>query len=282
MTLIAAGVLYDSTNSQARAIVVSSDQMLSGPGASQHSVYSKVAPLGKTWLIGYAGSPGHYTPVRKLVEERFKPDMTSEQVAALLVDCYQEYRQEQIEQNILKPLGYSAEFFREAGRESLGDETFQSILTETRSYDIDIDFLLAGWSPTTPWDIKLLVVTHPGGSYNYTPMSVAAIGSGAPIALGHLYSFFETLGDLPTAQYRLLEAKFMAEAERSVGPDTLLGTIQHEGISWITTKGCEPLRKVWETHQKAVPQVATKFLSEITAIRLDNRDSTKDQVGKVS
>lgn len=264
MTLVAGGILYDQEHNRAKAIVVTADRMLSGPGASLHSPYNKVTRMGENWLLGYAGTPAHLNPIRNRVYGKQLTEKTSNEVVELLVQSYREYREERIEEELLQPYGFpTREDFYERGRDALGGDLYQKLVVEVRNYDLDIEFLLAGWSPKTEWDIKLVSVGSPGSSYDHLMTTVAAVGSGAPIALGHLYSFFNSLSsDVKHAQYRLLEAKFMSEAERSVGPDTMLVTLYYGGeVVFTSGRECEAVRAIWRARQTEVPQEALNVIS---------------------
>lgn len=260
MTLVAGGVAFNHQKYQAGAIIMVCDQMLSGPGVSVHSPYTKISPVGPTWLLGYAGTPAHYAPIKNRLTKL--SDKTANEVVALLVNAYQDYRRERAEEEILRPYGFTLDDFYSDGRSALGDNTYDQIVRQVRNHDLEIEFLLAGWSPNEPGDIKLVTVGHPGASYNHVATSVAAIGLGAPVALGHLYSFFDTLQELRHCQYRMLESKFMAEAERSVGPTTNLVTLTYDGQrEWLLNPRCEEIRAMWRAHQLSIPAHAMEKLS---------------------
>lgn len=242
------------------------DLMLSGPNVSLHSPWPKITSLGGNWLLGYAGDPGHLNALRNGIVAANNPANSTADFVNLVKTTYQDYRERQVTDLYLSHFKISLSDFRQHGLILFGRRKFGELAQLIEDFDLGIRLLLIGFSPNTKWDVRITAVHNPGRTTDHVLSGVHAIGSGAPIALGHLYASFNPNGSLEEAQYRMLEAKFMAEAERSVGPDTMLATLHQDGrVDLMGNDACEKIRTIWKKRRNTCPSSATGILGKWNA-----------------
>jgi len=250
---------------KAQGIVASCDLLLSGQGASVHGPFAKIVRIGRTWVLGYSGLPGHFSgvfaPMQRLLAAT--PELPAEAVVKALQDAYFSERQRHVEASILSPYRLTLQQFLTDGLAIFGEKKFEQLTKRIESYDLGIDLILGGWCPGALHDPRILTLSHPGSAYNHAVEGSSAIGAGAPIALGHLDACHNIMGSMEYALYQTMVAKMMSEAERSVGPDTVLMALDRDGNGIvIDNEDCERFRKLWEVRRRETPQELMETLKQ--------------------
>ncbi len=255
MTVVVMSLLWDSEKREPRHVLAASDKLLSASAASIHLPYPKIQLISKTWLIGYAGLPTHFFPISNALVAAVGGHRSSVETVEAAQKVYQQYRERLVNAQVLSPYGMTLDTFKTDGITAFGHRTFERIRREILDFDPNISILLGGWGPDTLWDPRLTVIANPGVIYEHAVAGSAAIGSGAAIALGHLYACHRYGDTLEAARYRILEAKLMSEAARTVGPETALLNVNLDGtFEGVTNSDCERFRKLWERRRRETPR----------------------------
>ena len=172
-----------------------------------------------------------------------------EDVRAAMCDAYAHVRQEHVSREFLSKYGItSIGQFRKEGPSTLGRKLFGSLARRIENESLaETIFLVYGYDPNTKNTAHFFEVKNPGNAYTLDQFQYFAIGSGAAIAMASLN--LKPVRHLNPAQliYRVLEAKFSAEASSAVGRSTVV-SIANRGepstfLSWGTI---ERIRKLWE------------------------------------
>jgi hypothetical protein len=186
---------------------------------------------------------------------RATPNIGGDGVVKALQESYFSERQKHVEASILSPYRLTLQQFLKDGLAIFGEKKFDHLSRRVESYDLGIDLMLGGWCQDGLHDPRIVTVSHPGSGYDHVLEGAHAIGAGAPIALGHLDACHNVMGTLDYAIYQTLSAKLMSEAERSVGSDTVLLSMDESGaITVVDNKDCERFRELWNIRRRAAPQ----------------------------
>jgi hypothetical protein len=232
-----------------RCFVCAVDQMLSTGDMSSESGAMKFSGLGSRWACMFACND--IAPIKPMIREvraaLYDPDIveTREEVVAAFKNAYDNQKKRKIEATVL-PHGMNLDEFYEKGLERLGADTFTRILAQIQSVQLDISFLVCGFSGSEPC---LFTICDPGCECDYDILGFYAIGSGSNNALGSLFNLKGTpLNYRPLAEivYRVCEAKFYAESAQGVGKTTT-AFIVSETDRYIL-QDLEPLHAVWDAN----------------------------------
>lgn len=153
-------------------------------------------------------------------------------------------------------------FFTE-GFSALGPEKFYALCEQVEEYRLDLSVLVAGYGGERKlWN--MFRVDDPGVYRDQVMQGFDAIGSGAEIALGHLFSCHQQFSpSLEWTAARLLEAKFMAEAQRNVGSATHLEKLtMHGGSKTILESAFQQYRQRWEAQRQDIPDEWVALLED--------------------
>jgi len=268
MTLVAMAFQFDY-NGRATSLAAVCDKMLSSDSASVNLPYSKIVRWGDTWLLGYSGDPGVFAEIRLETEAQGGIEgLTAAQAAARFKDSYKKVRLREVEDNILAALGLNLMSFYGGGLASLGPEKFHALCESIEDFSLNLALLLGGWSGVGDQS-AIYKIDNPGKIHDALIVGFEAIGSGSPIALGHLYDRYMHLSMPPEAMARMAEAKFMSESQRNVGRETILVSLSPNGtLQSATSESVEAYRASWEQVQAALPpqRVALLQVSEIARL----------------
>jgi hypothetical protein len=128
---------------------------------------------------------------------------------------------EQIEDEVLSPIGLTWDSFRNRGKEELTERVHDRIVEQIQSYELSIEFMVQGFDEAgTP---HIFTVQNPGKCEYYDKLGFWAIGSGQHQAVSSLFSTeYNRFGSLEECTARVLSAKLMAESATGVGKETWL------------------------------------------------------------
>ena len=136
-----------------KCIVLASDFMVARGDMSADMAAFKQQSVGSHWMAEFAGDDiSLVTPIIRSVRRslRGKTDLL-EDITAAFVQAYGEQLQLKTENEILRPIGYTHQEFKESGLSQLGAETFSRIFYEIQQQHIELDFLIAGFDQKDPF-----------------------------------------------------------------------------------------------------------------------------------
>jgi hypothetical protein len=258
-------------------IVVVSDRMVSMGGYfSADDIVRKVDPAGYGWTSMIAGndvSPA--VPILKRVKEgmAMEPYYDSQKgMVDIFKDAYKQQRLEQIEDEILSPLGFTWDTFRNDARVQLPERVYERIVDRIRQYELDLTFLISGFDDKGVSHI--FTVSNPGKCDYYEKLGFWAIGSGQHQAVASMFANHYSRHDrLEGCTAKVLTAKLIAESALGVGKRTWLmvvsAKIRHKSM-FISSETVDAFRKEWKTLPRlpigGVAAISANLTSEIKRI----------------
>lgn len=240
-------------------IVAVCDRLLSGDIHSIEASATKIVRFCGTWVSCYAGDPSHAQTVLTSAATRLASEPEAEAVVEAFRNAYSEHRIACIEQEKLSAFGMNMKTFLSEGLANLGETIFERVFEEVRCFYLNLAFLIAGWgkrNDTMDWE--MFTIENPGAVKRHSIIGTHAIGEGAHLALGHMYATYEKYSSIQETAYRALEAKFIAEATRSVGPATLGYVLSKNGaFDAIPYADIDAMHKRWtEKRRQLDPEIA--------------------------
>ncbi len=249
-------------------LIAVADRLLSGGGFSmQLGPGSKVVPLynpnakgGANWLLGFAGDTSWFLPIREAIRAITTDDSSGDEVVEAARAGYVAQRRRVFEQTVLSPFGLDVPSLLSKGRAIFGEDEFNRLCCALTDFDFRFQLVLGGWSKAKQ-QTRLVSIENPGVVIDHFIEGAVAIGEGAALAAGHLWATYNRYGSRERALYRVVEAKFISEATRSVGPDTTVFVMDFDGgIRHVLNDNCEKLRVVWSARRKNVPKAHAALL----------------------
>jgi hypothetical protein len=263
-----------SYSMDAKAFVGACDRMLSvGQVTSQDDATAKFLGLGQNWLSLFsANNISSVTPILASVRRTLTPieckETLDDAINAFKV-AFQNEKKKNIEARIL-PHGMSLEEFYQSGLEKLGTDIFSRVFTQIESFDLEVEFLVFGFSEGTP---HIFTFSDPGIEKHFDIAGCWAIGSGANAAIASIFGLKGApirFRQLHEVIYRVCEAKFYSESAHGVGKETnalyFAGGKDRYVFSDIAS-----LRQLWEsTSNRPLPD-GTKLLVDAMVETAKNR-----------
>lgn len=261
MTLVAMSLRFDPSGF-ATGLVFGCDKLLSNDSRSVELPYGKIRPIGNTWVMGYSGLPSDFLYFESCLPRADEiAKMSADVVAEQARQAYVAVRKRWVEGEVLSPYGLDLATFRESGLATFGREKFAALCHAIESYDLQFSVLVGGWQEG--YQGHIFRIDNPGVCTDSLVVGFDAIGSGSEIALGHLSLCHHHYGEkLSEAAARILEAKFMAEAQRNVGQGTVVGvrSRNESALRTLSREQIEAYRKRWLQRQRSLPESWTKLL----------------------
>jgi len=240
-------------------VVAVCDRLLSGDIHSIEAAATKIRLLHKTWLVCYAGDPSHTEPVINAVKLLMTEKSAGEEVIEAFRTTYRDHRTACVEQAVLSAFGMTMKSFLKSGYRSLGDAVFAKTFEDVQCFDLNFSLLVAGWGGSG--GRQIFTIENPGVVSRHAVVGAHAIGEGGHLALGHLYATYQKYGSIRDVAYRALEAKFVAEATRSVGPSTLGVVLSKDGtFAEIPYADIDAMHRLWTTKRAQIDdEIASKL-----------------------
>jgi hypothetical protein len=229
MTVVVMGFCFDRVaaglDELAKVYLIAAcDTMLSDAfyGATvQDSGVCKVQAAGmfSPWLIGYCDNPEHFLPIRAKYAAKLSPlsgnsDVSEAEFLEILKQSYQDYRNEEIAERILRPTWQIASVQELKSLEHSNPITYANLWPQVQGFDLELTLCAGGFSKTT--GPQLRIISNPGHvSKNLAPIlpGTVAIGSGDDHAQRHLRLWYDKGASLKEALYYILESKFIADMD---------------------------------------------------------------------
>jgi 20S proteasome alpha/beta subunit len=239
-------------------IVAVCDRLLSGDVHSIEAAATKILQCNKTWVVCYAGDPSHAEPLLNSAQSLVTEKSTTEEVIEAFRTTYRDHRIACVEQEILSAFGMTMKSFLSEGFQSLGDEVFAKTFEDMRSFNLNFLWLVAGWGGDRR---EIFTIENPGVVGRHAIVGAHAIGEGSNLALGHLYATYKKNGSILDVAYRALEAKFVAEATRSVGPSTFAYVLSKDGtFTPIPYADIDAMHRLWTAKRELIDtEIASKL-----------------------
>jgi hypothetical protein len=209
-------------------IVTASDRMVSMGGYfSGDEIVRKIDPCGVGWTSMLAGndvSPAVPILAKIMASTRDKPDYgdTQESVADAFRAAYKAQRMEAIEDDLLASAGFTWETFRKSdARAQLPERTYERIIDNISTYELDITFLVSGFD--SDGEAHIFTISNPGKCDYYKKLGFWSIGSGQHQAVASMFaSRYDRHNSLEECVAQVLASKLSAESASGVGKDTWL------------------------------------------------------------
>lgn len=264
------------------AIILVSDELLSSEVTSVDGVL-KWAPIvpGLAWYVMDAGHAPRFQPlirrVRDLLGDVKNTRLTLETVTQAFERAFAIELTGLVEKDILLPYGLPHGEFMRKGRRLLGEVRFNKVMDQIVRADLGIEVLVAGLDA---WTNQQLFSVSSGGLITPAVLPYHAIGAGAFLALGTLYSLahYPAFGsDLADTVYRACAAKFAAEAAPGVGKSTHAMVVSPMAGTWALLMDVDRLRDLWQTRgQPPVPGRARVIIKrDLRALQYIPRNKVK-------
>lgn len=190
-----------------------------------------------------------------------------------VANTYSEVRNAEFARRHLRAIGYdSVEQFQKEGFADLGRDEHQKHMNELYRYDLGVKLLVFGHTERS----HIFTVHNPGTFTHWNWQGYMAVGSGSYLAMGSLrqrpLSF-----DIEDVIYRLLEAKFVAEASGTVGKTTTLLTLGPGGQSWeMRESEIDQIKEIWRLkQQEPTPDDALSVIRKTSVLRHLSEDGER-------
>lgn len=216
----------------------------------------QIAPM-KRWFLAFAADD--VTVMQQLLTRIIddlrsidKHDYDAQWVRGAICKAYFDVRVSQFTMRHLSAIGYSSfEDFKRDGLQELGKDEHQKHMVAFYQFDLGVELLVFGFSK----DMRPVIfsVGNPGKHTDWNWQGYSAVGSGTYLALGALRQKPLNFG-VDELVYRLLDAKFVAEASSTVGSTTTLIVLRYDGeVRELHEREIGKIKEVWEEKRKEPP-----------------------------
>src|ERR1019366_270203 len=212
---------------------------------------SKIETMGTTCVAMGAGNGLYVSEIFQHAKAGYQnfPAATVDQIAKSVKEAYAKYRDEKIEEQIVKPtLGPDFLAFRAKGGTLPAylqpqPGIYQQIIVQSNQFNLGVDLIVAGIDAAT--GSHVYYVGHPGTMVSFDKIGYNAVGSGAShvaikFALDCLHPK-TPLGDVLLAVYA---AKRAAEVAPGVGQETEIKVISATNIWPVPTALMDVMKDV--------------------------------------
>ncbi len=254
--------------------------MISTDSFSADSSAFKLKPIHPDWRIFFAGNDmGRIEPTIRRIAQYLHDKVGPNPCAYIEVEdsiraAWNHEMQSRIESLYLGRYGLTMEDFLREGERTFGSQ-YQSMKYQVDEVRLGFELLVVGYDvlgfPT------IMSVTDPGAISHHTTYRFWAIGSGAPAALTHFFSYGLSVfqKDCESVLYKCLAAKFASEVAPGVGEKTFVLIHRRDG-TMITTPGGSAIRDIWEKY--GVPSMPDECINAAAALLNSCRSSpVRDQ-----
>lgn len=259
-----------------RQVVCATDGLLSYAGITADVMLAKIYFINE-WLFMYAGEPSQAKLILEeiyFVREKMTVPLDRKNIQKIVSRAYERRMGRISSAPILGPLNIELEEFTDKGVEKFGEKEFgrlaQAVQNEAQNFREQL--LVIGWGMTGA--SCMIYEVGPNGDADHALDGVAAIGSGAEVALSTMLMLGQSRNSmLPETLYAVAAAKFSAEKShgQDVGPQTAMyvcekskdGALPRSG-NWVEQDEVNRLRKLWEQYGR--PRIPDEAQRELVAI----------------
>lgn len=225
---------------------------------------AKLAPRG-AWYLMFAGDAQRFTPLvgrmREFLGDVGDSRLTLETVMTCASEAYKQEIEDAATAEVLAPYGLSREEFIKSGLGWFGQAKFYQLVDRIAAFDLGIELLVVGLDA---WGQTQILSVSPRGLVAPAVLPYHAVGSGAYLALGSLYSLAHFPGpDFTETVYRACAAKFAAEAAPGVGRETYALVVEPMADTWTVVMEVDRIREWWRTKgQPPFPAAARRSIEQ--------------------
>lgn len=227
----------------------------------------KVDPVARGWLAMVAGndiSPA--TAILQKIDAMPKGSPANlSSVSRIVRSAYRAQRREQIEDEILQPMGFTLDSFHALGKQQLTEREHERILEQLRFYELPVEFVVHGFDGDGRREPHIFTIENPGKCSYYDKIGFWAIGSGQHQAVASLFANqYSRWASLEVCVARVLAAKMAAESAVGVGRETWLMIDKREfppSTLWLDEEVKTEFREEWQL----LPKIPMAVLSKIRA-----------------
>ena len=260
-----------------KQVVCATDGLLSFAGITADVMLAKIYFINE-WLFMYAGEPSQAKLILDeiyFVREEMAVPLDRRNIQKIVSKAYERRMGLVSAAPILRPLNVELKDFIARGFKTFGEKEFgrlvQAIQNEAQNFREQL--LVIGWGKAER--ACMIFEDGPSGNADHGLDGVAAIGSGAEVALSSMLLLGQSRDSmLPETLYAVAAAKFSAEKshQQDVGPQTAMYICEKpkEGEpvppgKWVPRDEVNRLRELWEQYGKPrIPDEAHRELCSIT------------------
>jgi hypothetical protein len=135
-------IAMNCIGAEQQSMIFACDSMISTSDMSSDLMAFKSRGIGMSWLTLFAGNDiSCITPILREVGVHLRMNAdTLDNVQMAFIRAIQSQLRNKAENEILFPLGYTLEEFKQTGLQRLGMETFSRLLYEIQALQIDVQF----------------------------------------------------------------------------------------------------------------------------------------------
>lgn len=255
-----------------KSIVCVSDLKVTFGDFAADNIARKDMPVAQTGVIIAGDDIEHATPILDRAKEIMRgvtsPVKVSD-VANAIDEAYGERLQQEIYRRVLRKQGFTVDSFRDQGKQKCTPTAYLAMLNKIERVKISLKFLISGFDHDDKAEPHIYVVDGESAPASYDEIGMWAIGKGAHSALSFLAFLAERhfspsyAGELETAVYFALGAKFMAESCGEVGRGTTFAWINDSDHSqtYLTHIAVLKIKEIWEL--EGAPKLPENIVKQI-------------------
>ncbi len=182
----------------------------------------KIYPLNENVYVLTAGDAlGASTIIKKLISKhKLEEKQTVKEITELLLEEYQNYRRELIQQIHFFPRGLNIATYYEI-QQKLQIGLVNILDNQLANFDLNVSLIILGYDKDGQKSCHLYSINNPGVLICHDEIGFACIGSGAPHATYYLIGEkYKKTMDKAEVKKLVLEAKKKSEVAPGVGQDT--------------------------------------------------------------
>jgi 20S proteasome alpha/beta subunit len=252
-----------------KAIIAIADKMITASHLDIEFEHPsmKLTRLGDSCMIMTGGTVPHQTDILRRLKKKINSHvkMPIPEIVQAAIDEFQQERLNRIENAILRPRGYTLEWYN--ANQAILDETLVlKIDGMMEDFELELVMLIAGIDEDGG---HLYVIYNPGEAAPLTDIGYAVIGVGEKHAestlIMHNYSISTPLNK---ATYIAYEAKKIAEKAPGVGEETDILIIDQYGIHQMNKDTLEQLSQLYSEKMQNQTKFNKKFATALDSLTL--------------
>lgn len=272
MTICIAAICED------KYAIVTTDRMITvgRPSIEFETRRSKLEHLTDRCVAAIAGDALTPTDLFRKIRGELAESGTESvpQIVETTKRCYQQLRDQKINEEVLAPAGLTIQRFYE-GQQMMQPQVVGALFQEMTTYKLGVLLLVAGVDASGP---HIFRVDNPGTSAPFNAIGYNAIGSGEDHALTTFIAHnYESDISLEEGLFIVFKAKKSAEKASGVGEMTSIRIISDDaGIRSLTDDEIRTLHAVYEKDVKLRTERLQDIHKEIEALKLSEKSEVNE------
>lgn len=232
---------------QSRTIVIAADKMVGSPFIEADTRINKVQPIHGQWITMFScDDASSIEDILRSARDNLATikDPTQSDARNALTAAYAAVRLRKAESTFLVGRSFTLQRFIAEGRSLLGDQLFAQIERQIASFDLGVEFLVAGHHAGYGYIFSVL---NPGRDTAYSIPGFHAIGSGELNALSSLSQRgVDPVMYLAKTLYFVYEAKRYAELVGGVGETSDIFILRADRKEQVSEEVLKELDAIWK------------------------------------